>query len=87
MSINSSHNGLLLLVKEGGVTGLVPGAGAVGWVLVLGLGLICSPQTTKRVVLKPGGLHVTNMAVACLPFVSSRTLTWLGATISLANTL
>ena len=58
----------------------------VGALLVDGLGLICSPHTTNLLVLSPGGSQVMSTAVACLPLVSLSTLTFVGGTISLANT-
>ena len=52
----------------------------MGW-FVDGDGLICSPMTTKRFVLKPGGSQVISMAVAGLS-VTPKTETSVGFTIS-----
>ena len=52
----------------------------------LGSGVICSPETTRRFRLVPGGSQVIKLKVAGLPLASDKIDTSSGETIFLSKT-
>src|SRR5688572_1189266 len=70
-----------------GSSGSPAGPATVGAaVLPVGSGLICSPHTTRRCKLVPGGSHVISAAVGVLPATGPSTQVSSGLTTFLSNT-